>query len=280
MEEFVVCPICFAKLKEINTAHLNLHSLNVKSFSELYPETIRMSEKYKKNKSHYKNFTIEMSNKLKHSHTLQGYVEKYGQLEGTEKYNNSKINKSKSKTLQGYIKRYGVEDGEKKYKEDNKKKAVTLEKLIIKYGEIEGKKKYEKWISSKTLQAYIEKYGEKEGINKWFVKNKRQSESLRRIDVDKIDAYRLYCIDVDKYTRFSLARKGLENIEFRGKKYGYQLDHKISKLYGFINNIFPEIIGSIYNLEILSTSNNCSKQEKCSISIEELKEKINNENNK
>ena len=50
----------------------------------------------------------------------------------------------------------------------------------------------------------------------------------------------------------------------------YQLDHKYSIFYGFSNNISPEIIGNINNLEFIPSIENNKKGIKCSISIEEL----------
>lgn len=71
---------------------------------------------------------------------------------------------------------------------------------------------------------------------------------------------------VMKYTRRN--SKFVENIELRGKE--YHLDHKFSICEGFKQNVSPEIIGSKYNLEIIPRRENCFKQEKCSIELEEL----------
>ena len=56
------------------------------------------------------------------------------------------------------------------------------------------------------------------------------------------------------------------------------LDHKYSIFYGFYNDVPPKIIGSIYNLEYLPKSKNCSKQTKCSIDLKTLNEMYENEN--
>jgi hypothetical protein len=66
----------------------------------------------------------------------------------------------------------------------------------------------------------------------------------------------------------------LENIEKRGA-HGlsadpYQLDHKFSVVQGFLNNVSPEIIGHISNLEMITARANNSKGSSCSISLEEL----------
>jgi len=55
----------------------------------------------------------------------------------------------------------------------------------------------------------------------------------------------------------------------------YHLDHKISILYGFLNNIDPKIIGHKCNLEILYYKDNLSKGSKCSLTLDELLNRIN-----
>lgn len=56
----------------------------------------------------------------------------------------------------------------------------------------------------------------------------------------------------------------------------YQIDHKYSILEGFKNNVHIEVISSPYNLEMLTVSENTSKQDRCSITLDELMEKYNN----
>jgi len=52
------------------------------------------------------------------------------------------------------------------------------------------------------------------------------------------------------------------------------VDHKFSRNEGFLNNINPDIIGHISNLDILTFSENRNKWASCSITLEELKEEI------
>jgi len=69
----------------------------------------------------------------------------------------------------------------------------------------------------------------------------------------------------------------LENIDKRGLcgiAGSYQLDHKYSVYAGFKNNILPYIIGNIENLEMLTWEENNKKRITCSITIEELFNKI------
>ena len=52
------------------------------------------------------------------------------------------------------------------------------------------------------------------------------------------------------------------------------VDHRISRIYGFINKIPPNVIGHICNLEIMTFEKNRDKWAKCSITIDELIEEI------
>lgn len=61
----------------------------------------------------------------------------------------------------------------------------------------------------------------------------------------------------------------------RGKE--YHLDHKYSIFQGFIDNIDEDVIGSLFNLEIIPAHNNQIKYKKCSITNEQL---LNNYKNK
>ncbi len=55
-----------------------------------------------------------------------------------------------------------------------------------------------------------------------------------------------------------------------GVKDGYQLDHKYSILEGFKNDIKPDIIGNIKNLEFIPWKENRNKGSRCSITLEDL----------
>lgn len=81
-----------------------------------------------------------------------------------------------------------------------------------------------------------------------------------------------YTKDVWRLTYFSVKNNydKIYNIELRGMKYEYDLDHKYSIAAGFINNIDPKIISNYHNFEIMSHTKNKSKYIKCSISLEKL----------
>lgn len=55
---------------------------------------------------------------------------------------------------------------------------------------------------------------------------------------------------------------------------GVVKDHRLSILYGFTNNINPDILAHPANCEFLTYQTNCSKSSKNSISLSDLKEEI------
>jgi hypothetical protein len=72
----------------------------------------------------------------------------------------------------------------------------------------------------------------------------------------------------------------LPNYDKRGfGKEFYNLDHKYSINQGFLNEVHPKIIGSIYNLEFIPMPQNASKRDRCSISLEQLLQEFNNGKN-
>lgn len=94
----------------------------------------------------------------------------------------------------------------------------------------------------------------------------------RAIPEDLADAFDLYKRKVWAETnRNDLTI--LENYSKRGRT-GYHLDHKYSIWQGFTNNVSPEIIGHIKNLEMLPYQENLSKFNKCSITLQQLIESI------
>ena len=93
---------------------------------------------------------------------------------------------------------------------------------------------------------------------------------LRENGICNIDGFNLYKQRVDQYTKTStrLYPKHINNLELRSRE--WHLDHRFSICEGFKNNIPPYIIGSHYNLEVIDGIENMKKQERCSITIEEL----------
>lgn len=110
-------------------------------------------------------------------------------------------------------------------------------------------------------------------INTRGVLNGRYNPRLRE--------FKRYAYAVRQFTtlNFKSEVQNLPNFEKTGRagiEGAYQLDHKVSIKYGFENNISPEIIGHIENLEMIPWELNRSKDINNSISLTDLQEFIEN----
>lgn len=98
------------------------------------------------------------------------------------------------------------------------------------------------------------------------------SHYRQRCDPEELKKYHKYQRLVWKITNFNLRKYGhlIENLQNRKRKYKLSLDHKLSIREGFNNDISPEIVGHIKNLEIMTTAENSSKGKNSSITKESL----------
>ena len=124
-------------------------------------------------------------------------------------------------------------------------------------------------ISNKSYSNFVNK-------NKKFICERCYYDSIQlSLTEEELQKYKNYnkmvrAITARIYRQHSNLINPL-NLELgRGK---YHLDHKFSISEGYKLNIPPQIIGSKENLEIITEKENCSKQQKCSISYDELIEK-------
>lgn len=89
-----------------------------------------------------------------------------------------------------------------------------------------------------------------------------------------IDKFHKYRNRVHHLTRMTFNRYFDEDVRSKIGKCGIegalQIDHKFSIREGFKNNIPPEIISSIVNLDLISWQENINKKQNCSMSKEEL----------
>lgn len=225
--DYVICPICNKKVKEINTAHLKIHNLNVKMFDELYPNYERLSKIIRSKKNTWEGKKHKQKTKEKIKESMKG----------------------KNRRLKSEDEKLNLSEKSKEMWNEKREQILfsrSIDGFILKYGKNEGTKKY---LSIKTGPKSI-------------IENKKE--------------YSKYCEIVDKITRISIKQYKPKNIEKRSRL--YHLDHRISKHYGFINNIDPYIIGSIYNLEIIECKINCSKQHYYNtLDVEELMKKFAND---
>lgn len=136
----------------------------------------------------------------------------------------------------------------------------------------EGRKEY--WNSDKGLEIRKAK-GSKISKSKKGVRVEACcGKNNGRWNPDK-DAKRKYYSSVRSFTlkNFKQQIKELPNFELSGKmgiKGAYQLDHKVSIKYGFENNIPPEIVGHICNLEMIPWEQNRQKDSRNSVDLETL----------
>lgn len=270
--DYVICKICGFKFKEINNDHISKHNMTCDEYDEMFNSS-RTCEKTRLKKNTLSSIMDdEMSKKLSKSHTIEGYINKYGLEKGHILYNKMIENKTYRNGKQSYIDKYGLEKGEEIYNDIQKKKVITLEKCIDRYGEEEGVTRYEEWKKSQKnknlLSSYIERHGYDMGLIKWLDKNNKISIANSKIQIEHKNKFKEYICEVDKYTRLSIGNKKLYNIELRGFEFGYDLDHRFSKIDGFKNNIPSYIIGHISNLKIVDSSYNRKKQHNSDIDVE------------
>lgn len=120
--------------------------------------------------------------------TLENFIKKYGNIEGTERWNNYKHKQAHSNSFEYKQEKYGW--SKEQFDEYNSSRSQTLEKMIQRYGEVEG---VEKWTSYCERQAYtntkeyfIEKYGPSLGYEKYLEINKNKSVSNPSILASKM----------------------------------------------------------------------------------------------
>jgi hypothetical protein len=126
--------------------------------------------------------------------------------------------------------------------------------------------------------------------NGWFAVYEKRLASYRAtmeksgrwIQQGLIDEFKKYKSLVWIYTRAALALYRLKDIELRSVN--FHVDHRFSVQMGFVNDVPPEVVGSIVNLEVLPRADNCRKSRRSSITLSCLNEIyqqfISNENQK
>jgi hypothetical protein len=218
--------------------------------------------------------------------------------------------KSRNSCVEYYLER-GLSVEESEIARSDRQNTFSLEKCIDRFGEDEGvrvwRERQEKWqttINSKSdeelsdinsrkncwknlsdEELVIRKAALSESVLKFWDNvsteyriefGKKNRETLVRLGkalpLDQLEERDQYCRMVDRVTRCQPIDT-LENFDLRAPK-NFHLDHKYSKLEGYKNNVPPEIIGHICNLEMIPYYENTSKQSKCSITLETLLENI------
>lgn len=121
-----------------------------KKYCDLQAETNTLE--YKKKKFGMTEEQFKEYNKSR-SVTLENCIAKYGELKGQEFFENyCKKQQYAGCSLDYFIEKYGIIDGTEKYKTVNSRKAISLENMVRVHGEDEGRKRYETWREAATAR--------------------------------------------------------------------------------------------------------------------------------
>ena len=134
-------------------------------------------------------------------------------------------------------------------------KKTSRKKFIKKY---KMKKKYGKSFYRKMNNgAKIKKNGFKNMLDRATVIQRKYNRSKGPTPLHT--AKKNYRREVDKYNKRSLKQNELKNRHLVDK-YNYNIDHIVPTMYGFWNNIPPELIGNIRNMRVIPKIDNIKKR--------------------
>lgn len=134
---------------------------------------------------------IDKEKKRRFSITKEKMIKRYGNKDGTERWNNYCEKQSYSNSFEYKNKRYGW--SEEEFNLYNKSRAITLKNLIKKYGDKDGIKRYNEYCEKQskngnTLEYFQEVYGLSEGKERYEKVCKMKSitpENMKRLYGDK-----------------------------------------------------------------------------------------------
>lgn len=201
--------------------------------------------------------TIAESKKLKSSiHrkkfqcNLNGFIEKYGEKEGTIRYNSrcENVGKGSANKISYYMDKFG-DNWEEEWLKHRAKISVNLDGYVLRYGEEEGTRKYKERGDrigyTGTKEFFVEKYGD-EAEERWknyIAKNSVSKTSLiikEILDELKISYHQEYSIVTQNKRRYKVDYYLYEYniaVEFYGdywhcnpKKYNENYFHSYKKM--------------------------------------------------
>jgi len=154
---------------------------------------------------------------LMRSNDLKTSMFKYGQENGTLRYNEWREKQKGKGSLEYYISKYGEVEGKLKYEEKNSKLSVSygsLKKNGYSDDEIENIRKKHSEKSKHTLSNFIKRYGEKEGAVKYddYLKRKFNPRSVEKV-------MNQYNISMEEATK-KVSNIQRRDLNFYIKKYG------------------------------------------------------------
>jgi hypothetical protein len=178
-------------------------------------------------------------------------------------HNLSRNSRSRSNMEENLMSLYGVNNV---YQRDDVKEKLK-QIWDLKYG-FDNPSKYEKIKEKKRKEA--ERNGFWVPRDRWPVR-KIYETNIQEITWSQMKKFARLKFGDDIWNRIKESRK-LSHSEW------LTIDHKYSKNRGFLENVRPEIIGNICNLDVITFKENRNKWSECSITIEELKLEIENFN--
>lgn len=140
----------------------------------------------------------ERINKIIFGNSLEGYIKKYGVVDGTKKFN---VSKSKRvHTLENFVRLYGEDEGKKNFELTMSKKGQSLERFITLYGEQDGTLRFNEWKGKcrSTEENFINRHGTELGKQKWL-EFKSKSKSTKENFINRHgmelgeEKYKQYC---------------------------------------------------------------------------------------
>lgn len=245
-------------------------------YSEETLEKIR-SSRTTKGKTYEEIYGPEKAKQLKeqrskHFSTIRKGKEPWNK--GLTKETNNSIKKY-AKKLCG-VKSYTIEDYKEKYPT-----FVIEETPIIIDGKMKVRCKYcNKWFYPNKNQLYdrlrkFDREFETTGNSYFYCSDNCKSkcdEFNRKVDPEQLSMFRKYSRKVWRITYQTVKKHSdkIKNLNLRGRKYGYDLDHIYSVYEGFLNGIPPKIIAHYKNLQVIPMKENRIKKFKSSISLKTL----------
>lgn len=248
--------------------------------------------------------------KINKTTNLEGFIKRHGEEEGRKKFEKFQLSSSSSSNLmKEKLKNSNPDTWKKEWSEYCKKQskrcwqyyldknlASSIEeakKMVSKHQKLtsgvhidyyinKGYKEeeikdffeiinYKKSLTKRNRKFLKEKYGDE-----WVAEYEKNAASYREkmengghwIKLSDLDDWIKYKYRVYFLTELTLFENKIDNIDKRSKE--WHVDHVFSIKQGYILNIPPEIISSPVNLKVVHFSYNCSKRDKCDITVNKL----------
>jgi len=157
------------KLKQLGTSkedYIKKHGYEKFHYDRATNSNENRKKRYGKD---WKNKEDEYLLKFKNSHSIEGYIKKYGIDEGTRLFNEKIQKYKKTNNIEEYIKKYGIDEGTRLFNEKNKKIGFknSLQGYIQKYGKTDGIKIIREIKDNVSLGSFKKRFGDEIGTKKY-----------------------------------------------------------------------------------------------------------------